>query len=32
MLGMTFGETVLFLLITALILVGTWLTTPGRST
>lgn len=32
MLGMTFGETVLFLLITTLILVGTWLTTPGRST
>ncbi len=30
---MTLGETILFLLITTLILVGTWLTTPpGRST
>jgi hypothetical protein len=32
MFGMTFGETVLVVLITALILLGTWLSTPSRST
>lgn len=32
MLGMTFGEAFLVALITALILLGTWLSTPGQRT
>lgn len=32
MLGMTFGEAFLVAMITTLILLGTWLSTPGRRT